>query len=508
MARLNIIILLSLLFTAPGTAQDNVAPAQRQAAFAGTFYPAGKAALTSRLQELFSDAMKLFPPAKVEGSSGLVQSIIVPHAGFDYCGSVLAAGYQQIPENAHYKNIFIITTTHRQSFEGVSADLSASYETPLGLLSVNHEISRTLIEQYPQIIYHGPAHAREQGIEVHLPFIQHHLQEQASIVPLVIGTSSVTGARDLAAALLPWFIPENLFIISADFSRYPSYIDAKRIDRITADAVGSGNPEQFYNALRKISQQETKQLSTPSGDWSAIMTLLYMAHQQEEVIFSPLYYQNSGDSPMGDRQRVVGYWAMSGEIKGPSSAPPALTGEEKKVLLEISRATLDAFIQNETVPALPVNKLSTTLKKPASVMVSLYMGERLRGRLEYLSQAVAIGAMVQEMTIASATLDKRFSPVDASELKYIRIEISVLSPLHKISSSEEIDPELHGIYLVKDGHSGSYLPGRAKEENWSIEELLGHCAREKADLAWDDWKDAEIFIFEAISFSEDSVKIQ
>jgi AmmeMemoRadiSam system protein B/AmmeMemoRadiSam system protein A len=438
----------------------------------------------------------------------LVQSIIVPHAGFDYCGSVLAAGYQQIPENAPYKNIFIITTSHRQPFEGVSVDMSASYLTPLGLLTVNQEISRKLISKYPQIIYHGPAHAREQGVEVHLPFIQHHLGEWPHIVPLVMGTSSVTGARDLATALLPWFTPENLFIISADFSRYPSYGDAKRIDRITADAVVSGDPEQFYNALRKSSQQEIKQLSTPSGDWSAIMTLLYMTHRQEEVILSPLYYQNSGDSPLGDHQRVVGYWAISGEMKGPSSAPPALTEEEKTLLLEISRSTLDSFIQNETIPTLPKNQLSTTLRKPASVMVSLYMGERLRGRLEYLSPAIALGATVQEMTIASATLDKRFSPVDASELKYIRIEISVLSPLHKISTIEEIDPELHGIYLVKDEHSGSYLPGRAIEENWSIEELLGHCAREKADLAWEDWKDAEIYIFEAISFSEDSVKIQ
>ena len=51
------------------------------------------------------------------------------------------------------------------------------------------------------------------------------------IVPIVMGSSSLAAARDLATALLPYFTPENLFIISSDFSHYPSYKDANRIDR-------------------------------------------------------------------------------------------------------------------------------------------------------------------------------------------------------------------------------------------------------------------------------------
>jgi MEMO1 family protein len=491
-----------MFFQASGNAQEYVAPQQRKPAFSGTFYPSEKAALRSRLQELFREAGQAVPLEVSGDKNGKVQTIVVPHAGFDYSGLVTAAGYLEIPKNAVYKNIFIITTTHRRPFEGVSTDLSSSYLTPLGELKINQQITKNLLSQHEQIIYYGPAHEREQGIEVHLPFIRYHFDQMPSVVPLVMGTSSMASARDLASALLPWFTPENLFIISADFSRYPSYSDATEIDQITADAVMSGNPEQFYNSLRSISNKAVKNLSTPSGDWSSIMTLLYMANQGENLEFKPLLYRNSGDSPVGDRKRVVGYWAIEGHQKHQTNTSFALCREDKTVLLGISRSTLESFIQNESIPEISTKELSSALRKPASVLVSLYMGERLRGRLEYISPAIPLYAMVQEMTIAAATLDKRFAPVESTELEYINIEISILSPLRKIDSIQEIDTEKHGIYLVKDNQYGTYLPGRASKENWSTEELLGHCAREKAGLGWDEWKEAELYIYEASTFSE------
>lgn len=498
------LILLGLImfFQASGNAQEFVAPQQRKPAFSGTFYPSEKAALRTRLQELFREAGQAVPQ-KVSGDKNeKVQTIVVPHAGFDYSGLVTAAGYLEIPKNAAYKNIFIITTTHRRPFEGVSTDLSSSYLTPLGELKINQQITKNLVKQHEQIIYYGPAHEREQGIEVHLPFIRYHFDQTPSVVPLIMGTSSMASARDLAGALLPWFTPENLFIISADFSRYPSYSDATEIDQITADAVMSGNPEQFYHSLRSISNKAVKNLSTPSGDWSSIMTLLYMAHHEENLEFKPLLYRNSGDSPLGDRKRVVGYWAIKGYQKHQTNTSFELTRDDKTVLLGISRSTLESYIQNESIPEISTKELSSALRKPASVLVSLYMGERLRGRLEYISPAIPLSPMVQEMTIAAATLDKRFAPVESSELEYINIEISILSPLRKIDSIQEIDPEKHGIYLVKDNQYGTYLPGRAGKENWSTEELLGHCAREKAGLGWEEWKEAELYIYEATTFSE------
>ena len=499
-----LILLYSVLLFLPSfiSAQENDTGLTRMPAFTGTFYPAGKAALNSALERLFSDAEQAAP----EGDSALgtekIQTIIVPHAGFDYSGLVSASGYQTIPKNSSYDNIFIITTSHREQFDGISVCLAGSYHTSLGELKVNRQLATRLIKEHPTILYRPEAHEREQGIEVQLPFIRYHFDSPPPIIPIVMGSSSLAAARDLATALLPWFTPENLFIISADFSRYPSYTEAKRIDHLTADAISSGNPERFYKALSDASRQKVSGLATPSGDWSSIMTLLYMADQGNNLIFKPLLYRNSGDSPLGDRQRVVGYWALAACLKTKLDSPLELTEEEKAILLGISRSTLESYIRNESIPELPGDKLPSILLRPASSVVGLHMGNKLRGRVEYLAPAIPLSAMVQEMTLASATLDHRFAPVEASDLEYITIEISIIFNKKKILGLDEIDMLKHGIYLVKNDHTGLYLPGKAAKENWTLEELLSNCARERAGLGWDEWKDSELYIFEAITFSE------
>jgi AMMECR1 domain-containing protein len=60
----------------------------------------------------------------------------------------------------------------------------------------------------------------------------------------------------------------------------------------------------------------------------------------------------------------------------------------------------------------------------------------------------------------------------------------------------------HGIYIKKDYNSGTFLPQVATQTGWSLEEFLGHCSKDKAGIGWNGWKDAEIYIYEALIFSE------
>ncbi|HRR06883.1 MAG TPA: AMMECR1 domain-containing protein, partial [Victivallales bacterium] len=69
-------------------------------------------------------------------------------------------------------------------------------------------------------------------------------------------------------------------------------------------------------------------------------------------------------------------------------------------------------------------------------------------------------------------------------------------------SIDEFEMGKHGIYMIKGYRSGTFLPQVAKETNWSKEEFLGHCARDKAGIGWDGWKDAELYTYEALVFSE------
>jgi hypothetical protein len=109
------------------------------------------------------------------------------------------------------------------------------------------------------------------------------------------------------------------------------------------------------------------------------------------------------------------------------------------------------------------------------------------------------------MAIASATQDTRFDPVAENEIVRLEIEISVLSPMKKINSIDEIVLGKHGIYIEKGMSAGTFLPQVATETGWNKEEFLGHCARDKAGIGWNGWKDAEIYIYSAEVFSEKEV---
>ena len=74
--------------------------------------------------------------------------------------------------------------------------------------------------------------------------------------------------------------------------------------------------------------------------------------------------------------------------------------------------------------------------------------------------------------------------------------------MKKVYSSDEIILGKHGIYIKKGQFSGTFLPQVAIETGWSKEEFLGHCARDKAGIGWEGWKDAELFTYEAAVFSE------
>jgi AmmeMemoRadiSam system protein B/AmmeMemoRadiSam system protein A len=480
-------------------AQDSGSVTHRQPAYAGTFYPASPRELREDLEEYFAQAS----PARLEGR---VRTLIVPHAGYDYSGVVAASGYKSIPKDAQYKNIFIIASSHREQFNGASVYAAGNYLTPLGEARVNREIARQLIETNRSIQYLPKAHDREHSIEVQIPFIQYHFTETPAIVPIVMGTSSLAAARDLATALLPWFTPENLFIISSDFSHYPSYKDAQRIDQLTGKAIVTKDPEVFYSTLRKNSGEGVKNLATPCCGWSSILTMLYMADRKEEIEMSPVLYRNSGDSPIGDKDRVVGYWAIAGYEKSPALISFDLEDEEKLKLLAISRSTLETYLHSGTLAEVSNSELTGTLRQPAGAFVSLYMGGRLRGCIGNFTPDKPLYMVVQEMTLAAALNDRRFAPVEASELEYISIEVSVLTPLQKIGSIEEFQLGKHGIYMTKGGKSGTFLPQVAQSTGWSAEEFLGHCARDKAGMGYEEWKEADLYVYEAIVFGEEKVQ--
>ena len=470
-----------------------------QPAVAGQFYPADAETLTAIVEGFLDSASTR--------ADRPVQAVIVPHAGYVFSGAVAAEAYAGISPAAVYERIFIIGPGHREAFRGAAVDGSSEvYSMPLGDVSVD---TRTCLElAAADSVFHNrrKPFEKEHCLEVQIPFLQVRLKRMPPIVPVIISSVDGNDLGRIVRVLKPYFTQENLFVISSDFSHYPSYDDACKVDRATGDAILSGSVEEFLNTLLDNARQRIPGLATSACGQLPIAALLMMMEGREDLEIRHLDYRNSGDSQYGDKDGVVGYHAFTVVYKEPvrqedSESGFALTDQEKAILLETARRSIEtAFEGKYWLPS--DTQLTQTLKAECGAFVTLHLHGRLRGCIGNIVGVRPLYKTVAEMARAAAFEDDRFRPLTREELEQVHIEISVLSPLRQISSPDEIVLGRDGVLMVKDGRSGTFLPQVADETGWSKEEFLGHCARDKAGIGWNGWKDADLYVYQAEVFDE------
>jgi MEMO1 family protein len=468
----------------------------RQPAVAGQFYPAQPEQLQATLQELFARAV---PSKNIKD----IVALISPHAGYVYSGETVASAFRQIDPEKEFENIFLLGSSHHIAFDGASIYSQGNFITPLGTVPINIELTQQLLKNSRIFTNRMDAHAQEHSLEVQLPFLQYWLKKKFKIIPIVLGTQSPETCRRIAESLNPFLQPKNLFVISSDFSHYPSDTDARIVDKATADAILSNSPKSFIKTIIGNEQKNIPQLATCLCGWTSVLTLLYMTEGNPNIAFTHIQYRNSGDSEYGEKNRVVGYQAITISLQKKEEQNTFKLGDkDKKDLLRIARNTVVYYVTEQKRPVIDESTLSATVKNNCGAFVTLKKHETLRGCIGRFDANEPLYKIVQDMAIASSTQDYRFSPVVRSEIPEIEIEISVLTPMQRIKSIDEIELGKHGIYIRKGYRSGTFLPQVASETGWTKEEFLGHCAQDKAGIGWDGWKDAEIFIYEAIVFGE------
>jgi len=179
-----------------------------------------------------------------------------------------------------------------------------------------------------------------------------------------------------------------------------------------------------------------------------------------------------------------------------------LTKKEQKELLKIARETISTYIVSGIMPAIESTSKGLNLK--SGCFVTIKQDGQLRGCIGNFVSEQPLFKLVQEMAVSAATRDPRFYPMRASDLDNFEIDISVLSPLEKVASVEEVIVGTHGIYIVKGSYRGVLLPQVASEYGWDRNEFLRHTCI-KAGLPENAWQgDCEIYIFSALVFGEKS----
>ena len=485
-------ILATIMMMNMCNGQTSREPVVRPATQANRFY-------TGDAKELSEEVDSLLARHRGETAYRNVAALIVPHAGYYFSGNVAASAYMTIDPKKQYKRIFLLGPSHHEWLDGASVNTEADYyATPLGNVKVDHEMAMKLTTTDSVFFYRPEAHDREHCLEVQLPFLQRFFtQEVPPIVPIVISTNDYDKLKRMAEMLKPYFTDENLFVISSDFSHYPSYEDAYEVDARTGKAIETGDVEEFIATINANARSGKRNLATSACGEFAIITLMLMLDSQYEV--KHLMYQNSGDIDNHDHSRVVGYHSFA--ILRKDSTSFTLSDADKKALKEIAFNSI-----RDSLDGKPIAKnsslftLHSSLKQRCGAFVSLHKHGRLRGCIGHFGEDYPLHEIVAEMARAAAFEDPRFMPVTRDELNDLDIEISVLTPMRHIKSLDEFELHRHGIYIKKGYRSGTFLPQVADEVNWTKEEFVGHCSQDKAGLGWDGWKDAELYVYEAIVF--------
>ena len=177
-----------------------------------------------------------------------------------------------------------------------------------------------------------------------------------------------------------------------------------------------------------------------------------------------------------------------------------LNDQEKIFLKKLAeKALYEAVIHNQKI-ALDTQEIPQKLQEHLGAFVTLNKNNHLRGCIGRFEPDQPLYEVIIDMAIAASRYDNRFPPVSADELPEISIEISVLTPRVRADSLEDIVVGKHGIYIVYGDKSGTYLPQVATDMGWNKEEFFYSCCVEKAGIAPEHCKDAELYLYEAIVF--------
>ncbi len=196
------------------------------------------------------------------------------------------------------------------------------------------------------------------------------------------------------------------------------------------------------------------------------------------------------------------------------------------MLTKLARQTIETYIRNNQQLEIPTTN-SESLHENRGVFVTLKkrQGEEadklmLRGCIGRLppgpisrAEPVPLLEATRQAALSSALDDPRFPPVQEEELKFILVEVSVLTVPEELEVQDRKKLAGH-IVVGKDGliiegrgwHRGLLLPQVAPEQGWNAERFLQGCCQ-KAGLPIDSYlkSDVRIYKFQAQIFSETSV---
>jgi len=484
----------------------------RQPVVAGSWYPSDKTELTKLVDRLLREAS---PPTLAQAPIALIS----PHAGIRFSGPVAACAYKALPRQ-RYGRVVVLGISHRMGrlYRGASvpADL-AGYQTPLGRVPVDQDACRNLLanklfRDLPQ------ADRQEHSVEIQLPFLQRVLGD-FTLVPLLVGQCQQQDYDPMARTLLGIIDDQTLVVVSSDFTHYgPNYDYVPFHDnmekKLTELAEAASRPilacdfEGFQHHI-----QQTGDTICGRNAVSLLLRTLELLGGADGVLMG----RDMSGRMVGSFSNSVTYVSIAltaPKDKRPAPSPAVATRPaarfspgERRTLLHMAREAATEYLKQrrQIDPRDGQFQLTPQMLESRATFVTLRHDGRLRG---CIGETMATRPLVDSVVInaiKAATEDPRFANdrISLDEMKEIEVEVSVMSPLRRIESVEQICLGRDGVLLQCRGRGAVYLPQVADETGWSKEMFLSRLAM-KAGLAATAWKQpgTTFHTFTAEVFSE------
>jgi len=261
----------------------------RHPTVSGMFYPASKEKLETEVRTLLSTY-------QFNKNFKNIFGLISPHAGYVYSGKTASYGFNLL-KGKEIETVIIISPSHREYFPGISVYDGDAYETPLGIVEVNKEMSDKLIDR-SKIIFKGiEGHSQEHAIEVQIPFLQVVLGD-FKIVPVVMGDQGNLYVNELAEKLSKIADEKTLVVASSDLSHYHSREVSDKLDSVLEKRILDFD----FEGLKKDLQLKNCE-ACGGGPIISMMKAGSLLNRKKSYV---LHRCNSGDTS-GEHRQVVGY---------------------------------------------------------------------------------------------------------------------------------------------------------------------------------------------------------
>jgi len=465
----------------------------------GPWYPSDPA----RLRQMLDGFFNALPPA---AAGTLVRGIIAPHAGFDYSGHCAARAYRALSPAQGIRRIILLGASHRSAFYGACVDDHGAWSTPLGTVAVDTAACRELAVN--KLFKKDRAAMRlEHSLENQLPFLQQALPGgDYKIVPILFGSLNKNDFARLAAALAPHIDERTLVVASSDLTHFGesySYVPFRR--DLAANLVrldqGLIDPIRSLAFDRYFAYREKTGITACGFVPIGVLIRLFEKKNYRAALAD---YSRSGDLS-GDYSTSVSYASLV-FTAGAASDPVGLERGDRKMLLELARATLKSYLNHSRING-PEDKLISAhprLGQKLGVFVTLRKNNDLRGCIGSIVGMEPLVRGVMANAVHAAVDDPRFPPLAPGELKSVEIEISVMTPLRPLADYRDIRLGTDGV-VIRDGEAQAvFLPQVARETGWTLDEFLGRLCL-KAGLERDAFRRSpslRFHVFQAQVFSE------